>query len=409
MIELITNIEFWKYLSIPFVAGIVGWGTNWVAIKMLFYPIEPFGRPPYLGWQGILPSKAEKMGAITADTTLSKLGTTKEVFEAMEPDIIASHLVDTIYPRIDDYIEWIMLEENPEVWELLPSIIKNLLIRMVRNKLPEIIKDMMNELGENIDQILDLKHTVIVQLQKEKRIVNRIFLECGSKEFAFIIKSGFYFGFIFGLIQMSVWYFYPAWWILPFFGIIVGFATNWIALRIIFQPLTPKKIGPFILHGLFLKRQREVADIWCEIITEEIITIRNIINDMLTGPNSEYTQRIIRKHIRNVVDEAVGLTKPLIQFTVGVKEYMKIKETATEKAIFATTTAFDDPVFNKDRAKVVKTMIQQRMETLSSEEFQHLLRPAFQEDELKLIILGAVLGFGAGIAQLFFIFGGMGT
>jgi uncharacterized membrane protein YheB (UPF0754 family) len=409
MIELITNIEFWKYLSIPFVAGIVGWGTNWVAIKMLFYPIEPFGRPPYLGWQGILPSKAEKMGAITADTTLSKLGTTKEVFEAMEPDIIASHLVDTIYPRIDDYIEWIMLEENPEVWELLPSIIKNLLISMVRNKLPEIIKDMMNELGENIDQILDLKHTVIVQLQKEKRIVNRIFLECGSKEFAFIIKSGFYFGFIFGLIQMSVWYFYPAWWILPFFGIIVGFATNWIALRIIFQPLTPKKIGPFILHGLFLKRQREVADIWCEIITEEIITIRNIINDMLTGPNSEYTQRIIRKHIRNVVDEAVGLTKPLIQFTVGVKEYMKIKETATEKAIFATTTAFDDPVFNKDRAKVVKTMIQQRMETLSSEEFQHLLRPAFQEDELKLIILGAVLGFGAGIAQLFFIFGGMGT
>lgn len=396
-------------MSIPFVAGIVGWGTNWVAIKMLFFPIEPFGKPPYLGWQGILPSKAEKMGAITADTTLSKLGTTREVFDAMEPDIIAAHLVETIYPRIDDYIEWIMMEENPEVWELLPGMIKSLLISMVRNKLPEIIKNMMNEIGENINHVLNLKHTVILQLQKEKRIVNRIFLECGSKEFAFIIKSGFYFGFLFGLIQMLVWYFYPAWWILPFFGILVGFATNWIALRIIFQPLNPKKIGPFILHGLFLKRQSEVADIWCEIVTEEIITIRNIINDMLTGPHSEYTQRIIRKHIRSVVDEAVGITKPLIQFTVGVKEFMKIKETATEKAIFATTTAFDDPVFNKDRAKVVKSMIQSRMEALSSEEFQYLLRPAFQEDELKLIILGAVLGFGAGIAQLFFIFGGIGT
>jgi len=396
-------------LSIPFVAGIVGWGTNWVAIKMLFFPIEPFGKPPYLGWQGILPSKAEKMGAITADTTLSKLGTTREVFDAMEPDIIAAHLVETIYPRIDDYIEWIMMEENPEVWELLPGMIKSLLISMVRNKLPEIIKNMMNEIGENINHVLNLKHTVILQLQKEKRIVNRIFLECGSKEFAFIIKSGFYFGFLFGLIQMLVWYFYPAWWILPFFGILVGFATNWIALRIIFQPLNPKKIGPFILHGLFLKRQSEVADIWCEIVTEEIITIRNIINDMLTGPHSEYTQRIIRKHIRSVVDEAVGITKPLIQFTVGVKEFMNIKETATEKAIFATTTAFDDPVFNKDRAKVVKAMIQNRMEALSSEEFQYLLRPAFQEDELKLVILGAVLGFGAGIAQLFFIFGGIGT
>ena len=70
-LDFLTNIEFWKYLSIPLVAGFVGWSTNWVAIKLLFFPIEPIGKPPWLGWQGILPSKAEKMGAITVDTTLS--------------------------------------------------------------------------------------------------------------------------------------------------------------------------------------------------------------------------------------------------------------------------------------------------------------------------------------------------
>ncbi|MFQ5583618.1 MAG: hypothetical protein ACE5GL_04210 [Calditrichia bacterium] len=89
MPEFLTNVEFWKYVSIPFVAGFVGWITNLAAIKLLFYPVEPFGKPPYLGWQGILPSKAEKMGAITADTTLSKLGTLRDVFNAMEPDIFA--------------------------------------------------------------------------------------------------------------------------------------------------------------------------------------------------------------------------------------------------------------------------------------------------------------------------------
>ena len=60
--------------------------TNWVAIKLLFYPILPFGWPPWLGWWGIIPSKAAKMGAITTDTTLSKLGSLKEVFDAIEPD-----------------------------------------------------------------------------------------------------------------------------------------------------------------------------------------------------------------------------------------------------------------------------------------------------------------------------------
>ena len=46
------------------------------------------------------------------------------------------------------------------------------------------------------------------------------------------------------------------------------------------------------------------------------------------------------------------------------------------------------------------------MESLPPEEFQDLLRPCFQEDEMKLILTGAVLGLLAGIAQLVFVFGG---
>ncbi|MCB0293920.1 MAG: hypothetical protein KDG51_01490, partial [Calditrichaeota bacterium] len=87
------NIEFWKYLSIPVVAALVGWGTNWLAVKMTFYPVEPLGKPPFLGWQGIIPSKAAKMGAVTADSTLSRLGTLQELLNRMDPETIADHLV----------------------------------------------------------------------------------------------------------------------------------------------------------------------------------------------------------------------------------------------------------------------------------------------------------------------------
>ena len=52
-----------KYLSIPLSAAIIGYITNWVGVKMLFYPIEwagiPFkrweGQPlGLIGWQGIV-------------------------------------------------------------------------------------------------------------------------------------------------------------------------------------------------------------------------------------------------------------------------------------------------------------------------------------------------------------------
>jgi len=52
--------DMWLYLSIPFISGFIGWITKVVAVRMMFSPIEFVGIKPYLGWQGIVPRKAEK-------------------------------------------------------------------------------------------------------------------------------------------------------------------------------------------------------------------------------------------------------------------------------------------------------------------------------------------------------------
>ena len=35
---------------------------------------------------------------------------------------------------------------------------------------------------------------------------------------------------------MALWIFFQAWWLLPLFGLLVGWATNWLALKMIFNP-----------------------------------------------------------------------------------------------------------------------------------------------------------------------------
>src|SRR5690554_7630937 len=73
MTDLLTNPEFWQYLSIPVIAALIGWSTNWLAIKMTFYPLEFIGKPPLLGWQGIIFFKARKMAAIRSEEHTSEL------------------------------------------------------------------------------------------------------------------------------------------------------------------------------------------------------------------------------------------------------------------------------------------------------------------------------------------------
>src|SRR6185312_9088073 len=85
-------------ITIPLFTGVIGYITNWTGVLMLFAPLRFHGIPvpglrfvyPYLprrvqvlplighdgrvGWQGIVPSRADKMASIAVDKGLAKLG-----------------------------------------------------------------------------------------------------------------------------------------------------------------------------------------------------------------------------------------------------------------------------------------------------------------------------------------------
>ncbi|SDW16787.1 DUF445 domain-containing protein [Marinobacter mobilis] len=405
MTNLLTQAEFWQYLSIPVVAALIGWSTNWLAIKMTFLPLEFVGRPPLLGWQGIIPSKARKMASISVDATISKIGTVQEIFQQIDPKVLAAHVLETVDPRVEEYVDDMMLQEYPTFWENLPMSARRMVYDRVRKSMPQQIDKLVDDISDNIEALLDIKGMVIEKLVADKQLLNRIFQECGEVEFRFIINSGLYFGFLFGLVQMGVWYFYQGWWVLPVFGLLVGWATNWIALNVIFRPLHPKKFGPIKIQGLFLRRQDAVAESFCHIVTHEILTVGNIINAILNGANGERARNMVKKHIKPLVDETAGMAKALTQMAFGPTGFATLKNQVGEKAIEISQNSFNNPVFQKDRAEAVKSIMVERMVALSSEEFQDLLRPCFQEDEIKLILVGAFLGFAAGVCQFFFVFG----
>ena len=405
-IARLTDPELWKWVSIPVVAAFVGWSTNWVAIQLTFKPLEFIGIRPFLGWQGIIPSKATKMAEIFVDKTMFRLGSLEEVFQTMDPERIADHITEIMDGRLEAYTDEVMFYSHPTLWQRVPGAIKNLVYRRVRREMPRLVRNLIAEISENVEDLIDFKHMLVERLENDKDVLNRLFLEAGASEFKFIIISGLYFGFLFGLVQLFVWVLFPIWWVLPFFGIVVGYATNWFAINIIFRPLHPTKIGPWVLQGLFLKRQPEVAATWCKLVTTEILTIQHLVYAMLYGPRSERSGAVIKKHIQPVADEVVAAFEPFSRLATDDATFEEIKQRIGDKAVRVSTDPFDHWPFNRERSAILEEVLRERMVSLPPDEFQDLLRPCFQEDEMKLILTGAVLGFLAGWAQLVFVFGG---
>jgi uncharacterized membrane protein YheB (UPF0754 family) len=404
-------LEALKYIVIPFTSGFVGWFTNVVALKMTFYPIEFIGiKKLRLGWQGIIPSKATRMAEKAVDLMTTKLVKIEEQFARIEPLRVADEMAPALSRLSQEIIEETMEEEVPLLWETTPPLIKKRIFQKANEDLPEVVEKLMGDVKTNINELFDLKKMVIEELENDKPLLNFIFQKVGEEEFRFIERSGFYFGFLFGIIQAVVFalVYTPGSmegaWVLPLFGLFIGWATNWLALKMIFEPQKPKKYGPWVLQGMFIKRQKEVAAEYSKIIAEKILTSKNIFENMIQGPASDRLISLIQKHVKKAVDDIAGLSKPIIQLAQGTRKYIHIKKHIANRFVEELPGSIRHMFSYAEEALAIEETLREKMAALSPVEFEAFLRPVFQEDETKLIAVGAVLGGLAGAAQLFILF-----
>ncbi len=394
-----------KLLLIPFTYGFVGWVTNWLALKMTFYPIKFWGIPPYLGWQGIIPRKAHKMASKSVDTITGRLMNIQEVFNRIDPARAEQEFLPSLEASIRDTMEQFVNTIDPKIWPLIPEVVKQELYHKVRRECGFTIRNVIRKLQADITTLFDVKTLVLKKLSGDNvSLVVLLFQEVGAPEFRFIERSGFYFGFLLGLVQMVFFYFFPVWWSLPLQGVIVGYLTNYLALEMIFRPLLPKKIfGIFSYQGLFLKRQSEVSHLYAKLVAQKILTPKNILQELIFGKAAEEILNLVREAIIKQIDQLSLLAKPLL-FAVGkldnyeaVKEQIALK--MSEHAI-ANSSQLED--YLGEALQLEKTM-GDRMAALPPKEFESILRSAFQEDELLLILVGAALGALVGFFQIYIL------
>jgi uncharacterized membrane protein YheB (UPF0754 family) len=416
--------KFWTDLiTIPLFTGIIGYVTNWTGVLMLFRPLAFRGfRLPGLkvlfpllprrvqvlplvrydggiGWQGIVPSRADKMASIAVDKGLAKLGSIGDFYRELEPDRIAEHLTTVAKGEIRGVVEEIMVREHPQLWRDLPPVLKEAVHARVERQLPVIVRGLTDRIGDNIDQLIDAKLMVIAYFEAHPELLNSLFQEIGRRELRFMQNFGFYFGFPMGIVLFGVLWLYPHWWILPVGGMIIGWLVNWIGIEMIFEPIFPRRWVPW-RQGLFIKRKDEVTEGYARLIAEHVITLRNIGNELLHGPRSDRTRQMLEDTLRPAVDQAVGWARSAVRVAVGVREYDQIKASLAAQAAGFAPIAFSDAAFNKRQSGKIYSFIATQMKKMGPDEFVEMLRSAIKQDEWLLFVHGGVLGIFAGLAHL---------
>lgn len=418
-----------ELITIPLFTGIIGYITNWTGVLMLFKPVYFHGISvpglkwlfhflpkriqvlPLLrydgrmGWQGIVPSRADKMASIAVDKGLSKLGSVSDFYRELEPDALAEHLTTLAQEQIRDIVEEIAIREHPQLWYNLPTPVREMVHERVREQLPEVLRELTVELGNNIEQLLDVKQMVIRYFQSRPQLLNTVFQVLGAKELRFMQNFGFYFGAPMGAVLVAILHLtdWSALVVLPVGGVIIGWVVNWIGLNMIFAPAYPKWWCPW-RQGLLIKRQPEITEGYAELVATQIITVANVGDELLNGPRADRTMQVLEDTLRPATDKALGPARGAVKFMMGRRDYTTLQDSFADKAKSLAPAAFADPAFNAQQSTQVSHYIAKQMAALSPPSFVDMLRSAIKQDEWLLFVHGGVLGLIAGYAHLL-IFG----
>jgi len=355
------------------------------------------------GWQGIIPSKCSKMAGMAVDLMTTRLIDVREVFSRLDPLRVAGELrgpLEALTPRI---LETLANEKAPDIWKGLPNTVKEEIAEQCLDDSPRAIAEMMNEIRSDITKVFDLRDMVVKMFEQDKQLTNDIFLKCGESEFRFIRHSGCYLGFLFGLVQMICWVYWPKWHVLAIAGFVVGYLTNFVALKIIFQPIHPIRCCCFSIQGLFLKRQQEVAVVYAELVSRKVLTADNLIGSMMRGRLADALFEVLDRHIQKGIDlimkNSAGIMVRPTLMAVGTHEYQSMKRRVSSiiQGDIESFTPYLSGYVNE--ALSIRETLEESMCRLSPEDFEGLLHPVFQEDEIKLIFVGGVLGVLVGMIQ----------
>ncbi|MBA2531633.1 MAG: DUF445 domain-containing protein [Nocardioidaceae bacterium] len=390
---------WWVYVAMPLFMALIGYVTKLLAIRMMFEPLEYRGWGPF-GWQGVIPRRAARMAAVACDLITTRLIGPRDILDRLDPDKVAAELEAPLLSAVDEITREVMTQFQPGLWETLPESSRLLLIRRIQAEAPEVIADLLRDIRADVDQVFDLKTMVVTNLVRDKHLLNRIFAEAGEEEFRFIARSGIWFGFGIGCVQAVTWALTHSPWILPLFGAFTGWFTDWLALKLIFYPKQPRGFGWLRWQGLFLARRERVTERYAALIAQELITPHNLFEALLHGPLADRVFAMVQRHVQRAVDAQTGVARPLVVLAVGSSHYQDIKRAVAEQVMerLPTTLAYVEDYTAE--ALDIKATLVRKMRQLTDEEFEQLIRPAFQADEWILITVGAVLGFSMGELQV---------
>lgn len=188
--------------------------------------------------------------------------------------------------------------------------------------------------------------------------------------------------------------------LIPLISALIGWFTNFIAVKLLFHPRKAISFGFFKLQGIFPKRQEEIAVQLGKVVAKELLSTKDIQEKILHPDNIQMLYLNIEQKLEDYLIYTLPVKYPVANIFVGDKTRDKIIGEVMDQ-IKVMTPQMTDELIQKLQDNVdIEKMVYSKVSQFPPEQLENMLGKLMKKEFRFIEWIGAILGFLIGLFQL---------
>lgn len=185
--------------------------------------------------------------------------------------------------------------------------------------------------------------------------------------------------------------------ILTIVGGLIGWITNILAIKLLFRPIKPIKIPILNIEilGLIPKRKNKIAANIGEVISNELLSMDDILNQAFNSSNGENFNSYLIDKIKNIINEKLNIIP--MPFRMMATPY--IDEILNKEVPSAINEISSDLSVKAKENVNIQEIVEEKINELDLEQLEEIIIKVAKKELKHIEILGLVLGAVIGVLQ----------
>ncbi|MBT9140075.1 MAG: hypothetical protein DDT30_00647 [Dehalococcoidia bacterium] len=188
--------------------------------------------------------------------------------------------------------------------------------------------------------------------------------------------------------------------LLPLTGAVIGWVTNVLAIRLLFRPLQPFRLGPLTFQGLIPKRRGQIAYTVGEVVAEQLFSVDELAGQLDMPSIQQKIERLVCIAVDRWCVEKIGMLPKAVRQTLS----QRLRDLVTNEVAHQLPQMVELLVTHMREQVDVRAIVEGKINVLPLQEVEGLVLSVARSELKQIELLGAVLGLLIGLLQALLVF-----